>query len=163
PTRRASATRSARPRTTTCAANSPARAAASARWRRSPANSASGARNAGARCSPPPRSRTPSACARSPPSTAYPRACGERPGRAAAVEIRIAALSEGFALPIERLSVVTEEEIFGPRERKRAQTRWPDAAAVESLGHLAVGDHLVHAEHGIGVYRGLVGLELRGV
>src|SRR5262245_31044064 len=83
-----------------------------------------------------------------------------RPG---AVEIRIAALSEGFALPIERLSVVTEEEIFGPRERKRAQTRWPDAAAVESLGHLAVGDHLVHAEHGIGVYRGLVGLELRGV
>ena len=83
-----------------------------------------------------------------------------RPG---VVEIRIAALSEGFTLPAERLAVVTEEEIFGPRERRRARTQWPDAAAVESLGHLGVGDHLVHAEHGIGVYRGLVGLELRGV
>ena len=83
-----------------------------------------------------------------------------RPG---AVEIRTATLSEGFALPIERLAVVTEEEIFGPREHKRARTHWPDTAAVESLGHLAVGDPLVHAEHGIGVYRGLVGLELRGI
>jgi transcription-repair coupling factor (superfamily II helicase) len=83
-----------------------------------------------------------------------------RPG---AVEIRTAELSEGFAFPIERLAVVTEEEIFGPRERKRPRTQWPEAAAVESLGHLSVGDHLVHAEHGIGVYRGLVGLELRGI
>jgi transcription-repair coupling factor (superfamily II helicase) len=83
-----------------------------------------------------------------------------RPG---AVEIRTAELSEGFALPIERLAVVTEEEIFGPREKKRARTHWPDAAAVESLGHLSLGDYLVHAEHGIGVYRGLVGLELRGI
>ncbi|TFG94479.1 MAG: transcription-repair coupling factor, partial [Myxococcales bacterium] len=84
-----------------------------------------------------------------------------RPG---AVEIRTMELSEGFSFPVERLAVVTEEEIFGPREKKRsARAHWPDAAAVESLGHLAVGDYLVHAEHGIGVYRGLVGLELRGI
>jgi transcription-repair coupling factor (superfamily II helicase) len=83
-----------------------------------------------------------------------------RPG---AVEIRTANLSEGASFPIERLAVVTEEEIFGPREKKRPRAQWPDAAAVESLGHLAVGDYLVHAEHGIGVYRGLVGLELRGI
>ena len=34
---------------------------------------------------------------------------------------------------------------------------------MESLGHLAPGDYLVHAEHGIGIYRGLVKLALRGV
>ncbi len=83
--------------------------------------------------------------------------------RAGAVEVRVAELSEGFEFPIERLAVVTEEEIFGPREKKRPRVHWPDAAAVESLGHLAVGDYLVHAEHGIGIYRGLVGLELRGI
>jgi transcription-repair coupling factor (superfamily II helicase) len=84
------------------------------------------------------------------------------PGR---VEVRVASLSEGFALPLEKLAVVTEEEIFGPREkqRRRAASRWPGGAAVDALAQLATGDYLVHAEHGIGVYRGLVELELRGV
>ncbi len=84
-----------------------------------------------------------------------------RPGH---VEIRLARISEGFALPIERLSVVSEEEIFGPRQRRRARKRWQDGAAgVEALGQLEPGDALVHAEHGIGIYRGLVELSLSGV
>ena len=79
------------------------------------------------------------------------------------IEIRAMPLSEGFALAIEKLAVVTEEEIFGPREkRRRRHTPWPDAAAVEALGQLSPGDYLVHSEHGIGIYRGLVSLELRG-
>ena len=83
------------------------------------------------------------------------------PGR---VEIRTAALSGGFVLPNERLAAVTEEEIFGPRAKKRrANPAWPGSAALESLGQLATGDYLVHAEHGIGIYRGLVDLEMRGV
>jgi transcription-repair coupling factor (superfamily II helicase) len=82
------------------------------------------------------------------------------PGR---VEVRVAGLSEGFSLAIDRLVAVTEEEIFGPRERTRRRSTWAEGAAVESLGHLSVGDYLVHVEHGIGVYRGLVALELRGV
>jgi transcription-repair coupling factor (superfamily II helicase) len=83
--------------------------------------------------------------------------------RAGHVEVRVGALSEGFELPIERLAVVTEEEIFGPRQRRRARTRWPDAAGVEALAQLEPGDRLVHAEHGIGIYRGLVELEVGGV
>ncbi len=83
------------------------------------------------------------------------------PGR---VEVRVAALSEGFTFPLEKLAVVTEEEIFGPREKQRRRTaRWPDGAALDALAQLATGDYLVHAEHGIGVYRGLVELELRGI
>jgi transcription-repair coupling factor (superfamily II helicase) len=82
---------------------------------------------------------------------------------AGSVEVRAMPLSEGFALPIEKLAVVTEEEIFGPRQkRRRRAVRWPDSAAVEALGQLSAGDYLVHAEHGIGVYRGLVNLDLRG-
>jgi transcription-repair coupling factor (superfamily II helicase) len=80
-----------------------------------------------------------------------------QPGR---VEIRVAAVSEGFVLPLERLAVVTEEEIFGPRERRRARLSIVESAAIEGLAQLRPGDPLVHAEHGIGIYRGLVPLDL---
>jgi transcription-repair coupling factor (superfamily II helicase) len=82
------------------------------------------------------------------------------PGR---VEVRAMPLSSGFSLPLEGLVVVTEDEIFGHREKKRrAASRWPDGASVEALGQLSLGDYLVHSEHGIGIYRGLVELQLRG-
>jgi transcription-repair coupling factor (superfamily II helicase) len=85
-------------------------------------------------------------------------------GGVARVEIRATPLSAGFTLPGERLAVVTEEEIFGPREKTRRRSDGgPVGAAIEALGQLSTGDYLVHAEHGIGVYRGLVELELRGV
>jgi len=81
------------------------------------------------------------------------------PGR---VEVRTAALSAGFALPVDGLVVVTEEEIFGPRERRPRRAAWPEGAAVEALSQLALGDYVVHAEHGIGIYRGLAELRLGG-
>ena len=79
------------------------------------------------------------------------------------VEVRAAPLSEGFVFPLEKLVVVTEEEIFGPREKRRRRSAWPEGAAIEALAQLSTGDTLVHAEHGIGIYRGLVSLTLRGV
>ncbi|MCU0670021.1 MAG: DEAD/DEAH box helicase, partial [Myxococcota bacterium] len=79
-------------------------------------------------------------------------------GRPGQIEVRVAALSEGFALPFARLAVITEEEIFGPRERRRTKVSVREAAALESLAQLEPGGFLVHAEHGIGVYRGLVQL-----
>jgi transcription-repair coupling factor (superfamily II helicase) len=81
-----------------------------------------------------------------------------RPGR---IEVRVTGVSEGFTLPFERFTLVTEEEVFGPRERRRHRTSLRDTAAVEALAQLQPGDHLVHAEHGIGVYRGLVPLAVR--
>ena len=88
---------------------------------------------------------------------AAPAADWSSPG---AVEVRVADLSGGFALRDEGLVVMTDEEIFGPRRRRRHAGGWRESAAIEALGQLAPGDHLVHAEHGIGVYRGLVLLEV---
>jgi transcription-repair coupling factor (superfamily II helicase) len=81
-----------------------------------------------------------------------------RPGR---IEVRVTGVSEGFTLSFERFALITEEEVFGPRERRRHRTSLRDTAAVEALAQLQPGDHLVHAEHGIGVYRGLVPLAVR--
>ena len=77
------------------------------------------------------------------------------PGR---IEIRVADLSEGFELPGEGLVVVGEEEIFGKREKRHTRKTWQEGAAVDGLAQLAPGDYLVHADHGIGTYRGLVEL-----
>jgi transcription-repair coupling factor (superfamily II helicase) len=64
----------------------------------------------------------------------------------------------GFRLPIERLAVVTEEEIFGLKRRvghgRRAQT-----VPFSTFEDLRVGEHVVHVDYGIGLYRGLVRLE----
>ena len=77
-----------------------------------------------------------------------------------ALEVRVGEVSEGFVLRDEGLVVVTEEEIFGPREKRRHAGSWREGAALEALGQLTPGDALVHVEHGIGIYRGLVLLEL---
>ena len=82
------------------------------------------------------------------------------PGR---LEVRVAGLSEGFMLAPERLAVVTEEEIFGPRERRRRRAQWDASTAIDGIAQLSTGDYLVHSEHGIGTYRGLMELKSRGV
>ena len=75
-----------------------------------------------------------------------------RPGK---VEIRVTPMAEGFSLPMQKLAVITEEEIFGQRKKKRSRRGWKDGTALEGLSQLQPGDHLVHREHGIGLYRGL--------
>ncbi len=83
-----------------------------------------------------------------------PRACWHwsLPGR---VEIRVATLSEGFAIPRQRLAVLTEEEVFGKRERRRTTRGWKEGAVLDGIAQLQPGDPVVHRDHGIGLYRGL--------
>ena len=56
--------------------------------------------------------------------------------------------------------VITEEEIFGPRARRAAPRR--AGPAFGDLQNLQVGDYVVHEEHGIGLYRGLTKLPVKG-
>ncbi len=81
------------------------------------------------------------------------------PGR---LEIRVAPYSEGFILPDDKLVVIVEEEIFGRREKRRVRGAWKEGTAVEGIAQLEPGDYLVHHDHGIGTYRGLVELETSG-
>ena len=83
-----------------------------------------------------------------------PRPCWHwsRPGR---VEIRVTPLSAGFAIPGQKLAVLTEEEVFGKREKRRTAKGWKEGAALDGIAQLQPGDHLVHRDHGIGLYRGL--------
>jgi len=78
-----------------------------------------------------------------------------RPGR---LTLTWDGLSAGFQWLAEGLIVVTEEEVLGAAKEapKRKTTRpWQ---FFTSLNDLQVGDPIVHVDHGIGLYRGLVKL-----
>jgi transcription-repair coupling factor (superfamily II helicase) len=82
----------------------------------------------------------------------------DQPGRE--VEIVVGPLARGVVLPADGLVLVTEEEIFGARAHRRRERSGraadPSRPFLEDLRSLAIGDYVVHAEHGIGRYQGLV-------
>ncbi len=82
-------------------------------------------------------------------------------GRRVPLAVLSGPLRRGFALPADRLILVAEEEIFGPRSLR--ETRPGKAPALGDLGEIAEGDFAVHDEHGIGRYVGLKKLTVRGV
>ena len=68
------------------------------------------------------------------------------------------ALGRGAILPGDALAIVTEEEIFGGRAHKKRERKTKDTTRpfLEDLRSLGVGDLVVHVEHGVGRYLGLV-------
>ncbi len=64
-------------------------------------------------------------------------------------------LSAGFLFDGERLTIVTEEELFAKGARHRPPPKSKSAAFLSSLEDLNEGDFVVHVQHGIGRYRGL--------
>ena len=76
------------------------------------------------------------------------------------VEITVGELSGGFRLLAAGLIVLTEDEALGfrPERRRRKESRPPQF--LTSLADLEEGDAVVHLDHGIGIYRGLVKLSV---
>jgi transcription-repair coupling factor (superfamily II helicase) len=79
--------------------------------------------------------------------------------------IAVAPLDNGFALDEPRIAILTERQLFPeraaqPRRRKRAG-REPEAI-IRDLGELSEGAPIVHEDHGVGRYRGLITLDAGG-
>jgi len=78
--------------------------------------------------------------------------------------IASAALNVGFAWMDEGIDFVTETELFaaGPstRRRKKQEQVSDVEALIKDLSELNVGDPVVHSQHGIGRYRGLVNMDV---
>jgi transcription-repair coupling factor (superfamily II helicase) len=75
-----------------------------------------------------------------------------------------APLFNGFSWPAENLLVITEAELFTTTARQRRKGKASENAdpdmLFKDLSELKIGDPVVHAEHGIGRYQGLVLLNL---
>lgn len=80
------------------------------------------------------------------------------------VQVVTGALARGVVLPADGLALVTEEEVFGSRARRRERRETKTSRPfLEDLRTLAVGDFVVHVEHGIGRYQGLVHKDVAGL
>ena len=71
-------------------------------------------------------------------------------------------LPEGWQSRSLALYVYTDTEIFGWSKRRNAQRRKPVTPA-SFLAEVKAGDYVVHQEHGIGRFEGLVKMNLTGV
>lgn len=73
-------------------------------------------------------------------------------------------LTSGFELPLQKLAVITEEELFNKKTQKKPRRqKLSNAERIKSYSELKVGDHVVHVNHGIGKFLGIETLEINGV
>lgn len=72
-------------------------------------------------------------------------------------------LSGGFVLPSMGLVLVSEEEIFGARMKRRRKRRPAAGEFLSSLNDLEPDDFIVHVDFGVGQYKGLTKLVVDGV
>jgi transcription-repair coupling factor (superfamily II helicase) len=80
------------------------------------------------------------------------------------VAMTYAPLAAGFLLPDEKLAVITEAELYPGQvrqaRRRDARARTSAEGMVRDLAEVKPGDPVVHSQHGIARYLGLVTLDL---
>ncbi|WP_210367660.1 transcription-repair coupling factor [Bacillus sp. REN3] len=84
-----------------------------------------------------------------------------RPGK---VQIIQGSLNTGFEFPMQRIAVITEEELFNKKTKKAPRRqKLSNAERIKSYSELKAGDYVVHVNHGIGKYLGIETLVINGV
>ncbi|MCJ0974313.1 transcription-repair coupling factor [Pseudomonas sp. PS1] len=79
--------------------------------------------------------------------------------------ITIAPLDDGLLLQDPALALIAESPLFGQRimqRRRREKTRDAGENVIKNLTELREGAPVVHIDHGVGRYQGLVTLEIEG-
>ncbi|MDC3417930.1 transcription-repair coupling factor [Aquibacillus salsiterrae] len=78
--------------------------------------------------------------------------------------IVIGNVSSGFELPLHKLVILTENELFKKKtSRPKRKQKISNAERIKSYQELKVGDYVVHANHGISKYLGIETLEVNGL
>ncbi|MER2047976.1 transcription-repair coupling factor [Solibacillus sp. FSL K6-1781] len=73
------------------------------------------------------------------------------------------ALSSGFELPLQKIAVVTDDELFKQQAKKKSRPQqMTNAERIKSYTEIKSGDYVVHVHHGIGKYIGIETLVVNG-
>ncbi|AKC85623.1 transcription-repair coupling factor [Pseudoxanthomonas suwonensis] len=95
-----------------------------------------------------------------------PGGAGVGRGDAVRFALAVAPLEDGFAIDDPAFVVLTERQLFPERatqpRRARRAGREPEAI-IRDLGELTEGAPIVHEDHGVGRYRGLVAMDIGGM
>jgi transcription-repair coupling factor (superfamily II helicase) len=79
------------------------------------------------------------------------------------ISICLGQVSTGFIWPAESLAIITEDEIFGTKHHRRKSPEKKPSTQFLDLQDLKTDDLVVHVDHGIGRYEGLVKLSVDGI
>ena len=81
-------------------------------------------------------------------------------------QLTVGELDRGFWAPDHGVLVLAESQLYGERILQRRRRKASDASAPEqafrSLGELSIGTPVVHIDHGVGRYQGLVHMPIDG-
>lgn len=72
-------------------------------------------------------------------------------------------IHKGFEYPLIQFLVITENDIFTSRNKKKQKKKKYEGKAIAGFNDLNVGDYVVHETHGLGVYRGIEKITVEGV
>ena len=80
------------------------------------------------------------------------------------VVITFGNLLKGFEYPELKLCVISDKDVFGEAKRKisKRKTNKKGIGKIKSFAELKLGDYVVHANHGVGVYKGIKQIEVGG-
>ncbi len=78
--------------------------------------------------------------------------------------IAVGAISAGIEYPGIRLVILTDSQLLrrGNKKKKSAKKLPANRQRIESYGDLSVGDYVVHENHGIGRFAGIVKMQVDG-
>lgn len=71
-------------------------------------------------------------------------------------------IHRGFEYPLIGFVIITENDIFTSRTRKRQKKKY-EGRSIAGFNELNVGDYVVHEMHGLGVYKGIEKITVEGV
>lgn len=78
--------------------------------------------------------------------------------------ISIGNISAGMELPLHRLAIITESELFKKKQtRVRKRQTISNAERIKNYQELKIGDYVVHRNHGIGRYIGVETLQVNNL
>ncbi len=69
-------------------------------------------------------------------------------------------VKRGYEYPILQFAVITESDIFGAEKKKKKRIRTYEGEKIQNFTDIAIGDYVVHENHGLGVYRGIEKIEV---
>lgn len=86
-------------------------------------------------------------------------------GKSSLVWVCTGRISKGFTWSEKGIAIAVEDEIFGLKYHRRKQRRSSSSVRESFLAfdELSIGDLVVHADHGIGMYQGLEKLRLGNI
>lgn len=80
------------------------------------------------------------------------------------VVITFGNLIKGFECPKYKVCIISDKEVFGEAKRKlsKRKNKNKGVSKIKSFAELKPGDYVVHANHGVGVYKGIKQIEVGG-